>query len=71
MNQIDTILTLITQKNLGIETLVTRKSDRLDFHNVSVWCLREALDAAFKAGIEVGAAIPKGTEQEIANVDLN
>ncbi len=65
MNQIDTILTLIAQKNLGIETLETRKSDRLDFHDVAVWCLRDALEAAFKAGVEVGYCNPKATEQEI------
>jgi hypothetical protein len=66
MNQIDTILTLIAQKNLGIETLETRKSDRLDFHDVAVWCLRDALEAAFKAGVEMGYRMPKATEQEIA-----
>jgi hypothetical protein len=52
MSQIDTILTLIAQKHLDIDTLETRKSDRLDFHDVSVWRLRDALEAAFNAGIE-------------------
>ncbi len=66
MNQIDTLLTLIAQKNLGIETLETRKSDRLDFHDVAVWCLRDALEAAFKAGAETGYCTPKATEQEIS-----
>ena len=45
MSQIDTILTLIAQKHLGIETLETRHSDSLDFHDVAVWCLRDALEA--------------------------
>lgn len=67
MSQIDTILTLIAKKHLGIETLETRKSDRLDFHDTAVWCIRDALEAAFKAGIELGASMPKATESEIAN----
>ena len=67
MNQIDTLLTLIAQKHLGIETLETRNSDSLDFHDVAVWCLRDALEAAFKAGVELGASMPKATESEIAN----
>ena len=54
MSQIDTILTLIAQKHLGIETLQTRNADSLDFHDVAVWCVRDALEAAFKAGIEEG-----------------
>lgn len=69
MNNLNTILTLIAQKNLGIETLETRKSDRLDFHDVAVWCLRDALEAAFKAGVEAGYCTPKATEQEIANAN--
>ena len=65
MNQIDTILTLIAQKHLGIETLQTRSSDRLDFHDTAVWCIRDALEAAFKAGVELGASLPQATETEI------
>jgi len=66
MSQIDTILTLIAQKHLGIETLQTRNSDSLDFHDTAVWCLKDALEAAFKAGVDLGAASPKATEAEIA-----
>ena len=66
MCQIDTILTLIAQKHLGIETLQTRNSDSLDFHDTAVWCLKDALEAAFKAGVELGASMPKATEAEIA-----
>ena len=40
----------IAAGHLGIETLVTRKSDSLDFHEVSVWSLKAALEAAFEAG---------------------
>ena len=52
MSQIDTILTLIAQKHLGIETLQTRNADSLDFHDTAVWCLKDALKAAFQAGVE-------------------
>ncbi len=66
MSQIDAILTLIAQKHLGIETLQTRNSDSLDFHDTAVWCIRDALEAAFKAGVELGASMPKATESEVA-----
>ena len=66
MNQIDIILTLIAQKHLGIDTLQTRHADSLDFHDTAVWCIRDALEAAFKAGIEVGVALPAPTEADIA-----
>jgi hypothetical protein len=66
MSQIDTILTLIAQKHLGIETLQTRNSDSLDFHDTAVWCLKDALEAAFKAGVELGASSPETSEAEIA-----
>ena len=59
MNQIDTILTLIAQKHLSIETLETRHGDSLDFHDVGVWCLKDALQAAFMAGCEMGITTAK------------
>lgn len=69
MSQIDTLYTLIAQKHLRIDTLETRHSDRLDFHDVAVWSIRDALEAAFKAGVEVGMSVSRPTEQEIANAD--
>jgi hypothetical protein len=33
-----------------IETLETRRSDSLDFHDVAVWELKSALEAAYRAG---------------------
>jgi hypothetical protein len=65
MSQIDTILTLIAQKHLGIDTLQTRNSDSLDFHDTAVWCIKDALEAAFKAGAELGPSQPTTTEAEI------
>ncbi|MBI5923854.1 MAG: hypothetical protein HY847_19675 [Betaproteobacteria bacterium] len=69
MKQIDTLLTRIALDHLFIDTLKTRNSDRLDFHEVSVWGIKSALEAAFKAGAELGSATPKATEQEIARAD--
>ena len=66
MNQIDTILTLIAQKHLGIDTLQTRHADSLDFHDTAVWCIRDALEAAFEAGVEVCISLPAPTESAIA-----
>ena len=40
----------IAARELGIETLETRRSDRLDFHDVAVWTLEAALVAAYEAG---------------------
>ena len=54
MSKLEQLLTQIAQSKLGIETLETRKSDGLDFHDVAVWCLRDALEAAFNAGDEQG-----------------
>jgi hypothetical protein len=43
-------LTKIAQQALGIETLETRHSDRLDFHDLAVWQIEAALRAAYEAG---------------------
>jgi hypothetical protein len=43
-------LAAIARKHLFIETLETQRVDRLDFHEVSVWGVRDALTAAFDAG---------------------
>jgi len=59
MSKLEQLLTQIAQSKLGIETLETRKSDSLDFHDVAVWCLREALEAAFNAGVEQGRKAAK------------
>ncbi len=47
----DETLLKIAQKYLRIETLESRKSDRLDFHDVSVWDVKDALEAAYVAGL--------------------
>ena len=43
-------LEAIARKHLRIETLETRKSDSLDFHEVAVWSVAAALEAAYQAG---------------------
>ena len=48
--EIMALFELIAQKHLGVETLEEQKSDALDFHEVAVWQIREALEAAFAAG---------------------
>ncbi len=49
---IDNVLEAIAREKLDIETLKTRRSDSLDFHDVAVWRLRDALEAAYRAGLE-------------------
>lgn len=52
------ILTGIAQKNfVGVETLETRKSDSLDFHDVAVWSIKSALEDAFIAGMTTGMTL--------------
>jgi len=52
--QIDLLLAEIALGHLFIETLATRHSDRLDFHDVSVWAVKSALMAAYQAGLAAG-----------------
>lgn len=40
----------IAQTVLGLDTLTTRNSDELDFNELSVWQVKNALEAAYKAG---------------------
>lgn len=44
------IIEQIARQHLRLETLETRNSDRLDFSDNAVWCLKAALEAAFNAG---------------------
>ena len=48
------LFTRIAQTHLHIETLETRHRDSLDFHDVGVWCVRDALRAAYEAGVAEG-----------------
>ncbi len=64
MKPIDRLFTKIANKHLGIETLQTRNADGLDFHDLAVWCIKDALEAAFKAGMEVGMSLPAPSDAE-------
>ena len=44
------VLAAIAKEHLFIDTLETRRSDSLDFHDVAVWAVKAALQAAFDAG---------------------
>jgi hypothetical protein len=46
----DQLLQRIAAEHLFVETLETRNSDRLDFYDVSVWGIRQALIDAYEAG---------------------
>jgi len=46
----DNTLNTIAREALGLETLETRKSDSLDFHDIAVWCVKDALERAYEAG---------------------
>lgn len=43
----------IAREHLDIQTLETRNSDRLDFHDVAVWSVQKALLAAVELGREL------------------
>ena len=44
------ILKIAREHFHGLETLETRRSDALDFHDTPVWTIRAALEAAYRAG---------------------
>jgi len=48
----DTIINNIAREFMAIATLETQDSDELDFHEVAVWQLKDALQAAYDAGSE-------------------
>jgi hypothetical protein len=51
MKPINDLFTEIAREHLGIETLRTRNSDSLDFHDVSFRGVERALSAAYQAGV--------------------
>jgi len=46
----DEAINTIARDILDIETLAVRKRDSLDFHDLSVWNIKDALRAAYEAG---------------------
>ena len=53
MTGLEKELAEIARQHLRIETLETRRSDSLDFHDVSVWGAKAALHAAYDLGRKV------------------
>ena len=41
----------IAKRHFSVETLDTRDSDGLDFHEVAIWSIRAALIEAYAAGL--------------------
>lgn len=46
----DPVISSIAKDLLGLATLQTRNADSLDFHDLAVWQIRKALEAAYQAG---------------------
>lgn len=44
----------IAKRYLRLETLETRMSDSLDFHDCAVWNIKQALEEAYNAGHAAG-----------------
>ena len=63
IDEIELLLESIALDHLFIETLVTQHNDRLDFHDVSVWGVKSALQAAFDAGLRAAGGSPKQAVQ--------
>lgn len=50
MNTQNQTIQAIAAKHLRVKTLATQKSDSLDFHELAVWSINAALNAAYEAG---------------------
>jgi len=48
------LIETLAKKHFNVETIKTRNSDDLDFYNVSILSIRDALKDAFLAGLQVG-----------------
>lgn len=58
----DKIFLEIAKKHLFLDTLETRRSDSLDFHDHAVWSVKAAMDAAYQAGFAAGRRRPRKTK---------
>lgn len=68
-DEIELLLESIALDHLFIETLQTRHRDSLDFHDVSVWGVKSALQAAFDAGLRAAGGAPKQTVHRTRKVN--
>lgn len=53
------IINQIAKECFRVETLETRKRDSLDFYDVAVWSIKEALTSAYNAGLEIGRSMDR------------
>ena len=53
--EVQALIEKIALDYLFVKTLETQGSDSLDFHDVSAWGLKKALEAAFEAGRLAGS----------------
>ena len=51
----DALILDIATRHFFVETLDTRNSDSLDFHDVAIWAIRAGLEDAYEAGRVAGA----------------
>ncbi len=59
----DKTIEKIAKEKLGLDTLATRKMDELDFHDMSVWQLKAALEAAYEAGRRTKSAFKPSSKK--------
>ncbi len=64
MDQRDTTLAKIGTRHLHLETLQARNSDSLDFHDMAVWSIKAALEAAWEAGRQSREPVLSGFSRE-------
>jgi len=61
------LLEQIAREHLFVQTLQTQNSDRLDFHDVSVWGIEAALQAAYQAGLQAQTKKQQGKTKRFRN----
>ena len=61
------LFTDIAREHLNIPTLETRNSDSLDFHDVSVCGVKNALSHAYQAGVNASAENPRLIEKQLTS----
>jgi hypothetical protein len=66
----DVLLLQIAERHLFLDTLETRMSDSLDFHDHAVWAVRSALEAAFEAGRRADSVTPPPPSKDPAMTSI-
>ncbi len=67
-NARDNAINRIAREVLDLETLEARKMDSLDFHDLAVWSIKDALERAYEAGRK--AATPTRTTCPACDRDI-